>query len=179
MSPEPATLAVEWMEVQAMQSGRRSRDAGLTERILARRRARIAALVSLADTVYQLRAIVSDFSGLADVSGEAKRLDDLLRQREARDALASDQKADDVEARTLREIFEFEAQLGDENRRAVALLTLRDRLSKLSRRAGEGADTPDRRQALRVLRAIAFGARERVDDREYLQLIEQYVQSGY
>ena len=174
---EVAVDAVEWMELQAMQSGRRSRDEGLTERILGKRRARIAASTSLADTVYQLRAIVSDFSGLTDVSADAKRLEELLRQRDVKDALARDQKADDIEAHALREIFELEAQLGDESRRGAALLTLRDRLSKLSRRAGEEADTPDRSQALRVLRAITFGASERVQDREYLELIDQYRQS--
>jgi hypothetical protein len=104
-------------------------------------------------------------------------LEELLRQRDVKDALSRDQKADDSEAHALREIFELEAQLGDENRRGVALLTLRDRLSKLSRRAGEEADTSDRSQALRVLRAITFGASERVQDREYLELIDQHRQS--
>jgi hypothetical protein len=38
-----------------------------------------------------------------------------------KDALARDAKADDVEAHAMREIFENEAQLGDENHRGVAL----------------------------------------------------------
>ena len=63
------------------------------------------------------------------------------------------------------EMFENEAQLGDENRGGAALLTLRDRLSKLSRRAADAADTPGRRQAGRRLRAVTFGASERVQDR--------------
>ena len=169
--------AVEWMEVQAMQSGRRSRDEGLAARLLAKRREKIAASTEPPETVYLLRAFVADFNGLADVSSESKRLDELLRERDVKDALSRDQKADDIEAHALREMFELEAQLGDENRRGVALLSLRDRLSKLSRRALDQADTPDRSQALRVLRAIMFGAPERVQDREYLELIDQYRQS--
>ena len=143
-------------------------------RLLEKRRATIAASTEPAETVYLLRALVADFKGLADVSAESKRLDELLRERDVKDALARDRKADDVEAHAMREIFENEAQLGDENRRGVALLTLRDRLSKLSRRAADAADTPDRRQARRMLRAITFGAPERVQDREYLEVLQQY-----
>jgi hypothetical protein len=175
---EVAVEAVEWMEVQAMQSGRRSRDEGLTARLLAKRREKIASSTEPAETVYLLRAVVADFKGLADVSAESKRLDELLRARDVKDALARDQKADDSEAHALREIFELEAQLGDENRRGEALLTLRDRLSKLSRRAGEAADAPDRSQAVRVLRAITFGAPERVQDRQYLEMLQQYRRPG-
>jgi predicted esterase len=169
-----AAEAVEWMEVQAMQSGRRGRDEVLTARLLEKRRAKIAASTEPAETVYLLRAVVADFNGLADVSAESKRLEELLRERDVKDALARDRKADDVEARAMREIFEYEAQLADENRRGVALLTLRDRLSKLSRRAADAADTPDRQQARRMLRAITFGASERVQDREYLEVLQQY-----
>jgi predicted esterase len=175
---EVAVEAVEWMEVQAMQSGRRSRDEGLTARLLAKRREKIAASTEPAETVYLLRAVVADFNDLADVSAESKRLDELLRERDVKDALSRDQKADDSEAHALREIFELEAQLGDENRRGEALLTLRDRLSRLSRKAGEAADTADRSQAVRVLRAITFGAPERVQDRQYLEMVQQYRRPG-
>ena len=53
-------------------------------------------------------------------------------------------------------------------------MTLRDRLSKLSRKAAGEADTPERSQARRVLRSITAGASGRVQDREYLTLLEQY-----
>jgi len=173
-----AVEAVEWMEVQAMRAKRRSRDDALTARLLDKRRASIAASTDPAPTVYLLRALVADFNRLADVAAESKRLEELLQQREVKDALSRDQKADDLEAHAMWEIFESEAQLGDENRRGVALLTLRDRLSKLSRRASDAADTPDRSQARRMLRAITFGASERVRDREYLELVAQFRPPG-
>jgi poly(3-hydroxybutyrate) depolymerase len=169
-----AMEAIEWLELQAIQSGRRTRDDALVARLLAKRRAKLSASAEPADTVYLLRALAADFKGLADVSAESSRLDDLLHQREVKDALARDQKTDDAEARTLREIFENEAQLADENRHGMAMLTLRDRLTRLSGRASSEADTPDRSQAIRVLRAVVFGARERVDDREYLELLDQF-----
>ena len=162
------------MELQAMQSGRRNRDEALAGRILERRRARIATTTDSAETVYLLSALVSDFKGLVDVRAEASRLDELSRQSAVKKALKRERDADDAEGRVIGEIFELEAHVGDESRRGEALMTLRDRLSKLSRKAASEADTPERSQARRVLRSITAGASARVQDREYLSLVEQY-----
>ena len=53
-------------------------------------------------------------------------------------------------------------------------MTLRDRLSKLSQKAAAEADTAERRQARRVVRTVTAGASARVQDGEYLTLLEQY-----
>jgi dienelactone hydrolase len=169
--------AVEWMELQAMRSGRRSRDDGLAARILEKRRSRIASSTDVAETVYLLRALVDDFKGILDVSAENRRLDGLLRQSDVKKALKSERDSDDAEQRMLQETFTLEAQLGDEARDA-ALMTLRDRLSRLSRKATGEADTPERSQARRVLRLIVAGAAERTSDRQYLQLLEQFRLQG-
>ena len=179
LPPDDIALdALEWMELQAMQSGRRRRDDTLVGRILEKRRSRIAASSSVTDTVYLLRALVSDFKGLSDVSAEAGRLEELSRQSDVKKALKRERDADDAEERLLREIFELEAQLADEDRRSLALMTLRDRLSTLSRKAAAEADSAERRQARRVVRSITAGASARVQDREYLALLDQYRSIG-
>ena len=169
--------AVEWMELQAMRSGRRSRDEALAARMLEKRRARIAASTDVAETVYLLRAVVEDFKGLADVTADERRLEGLLRQSDVKKALKSERESDDAEARMLGDIFALEAQLRDDAR-DTALMTLRDRLTRLSRRAAGEADTPDRSQARRVLRLVTAGAAERTSDRQYLQLLEQFRLQG-
>jgi pimeloyl-ACP methyl ester carboxylesterase len=165
--------ALEWMELQAMQSERRSRDDALVGRILEKRRARIAASPGPAETVYLLHSLVSDFKGLRDVSTEASRLEQMSGRSDVKKALKRERDADDAEGRMLGEIFELESRLADEGRPA-ALTALRDRLSKLSRKAAGEADTPERSQARRVLRSITAGAPGRVQDRDYLTLLEQY-----
>ena len=165
--------ALEWMELRAMQSGRRNRDDALAGRILKKRQARIAASSNPADSVYLLHALVSDFKGLLDVSEEETRLGQLANQSDVKKALKRERDADDAEGRILGEIFELESRLGDDGR-LPALMTLRDRLTKLSRKAASEADTPERSQARRVLRSITAGASGRVQDREYLTLLEQY-----
>ena len=170
--------ALEWMELQAMQSGRRNRDDALIGRILEKRRARIAAATASAETVYQVQALVSEFKGLVDVSAEASRLAEMSGQPSVKKALKVERDSDDAEARMLGEIFELEGRIGDEGRRREALMALRDRLSRLSRKAADETDTPERSQARRVLRSITAGASARVQDREYLTLLEQYRLQG-
>jgi pimeloyl-ACP methyl ester carboxylesterase len=166
--------ALEWMEIQAMQSGRRSRDEALVKRIVEKRRARLAAADGPVETVYLLTALVSDFKGLSDVSAEAARLDQMSRQADVKKALKRERDADSAEEHMLEEIFGLEARLGSDDGREVALMMLRDRLSKLSRKATAGSDTPERSQARRVLRSVTAGAAGRVQDREYLAVLEQY-----
>ncbi len=166
--------ALEWMELQAMQTGKRGRDDALAARILERRRARIAASTTMAETVYLLRALTSDFKGLLDISAETSRLEQMSRQSDVKKALKRDLDVDAAEASMLEEIVELEARLADDERREVTMMTLRDRLATLARKSAEEADTPERSQARRVLRSITAGASGRVQNREYLTLLEQY-----
>jgi len=71
---EVALEAIEWMELQAMKSGRRTRDAALIDRLFEKRQRVIAEAVNPAETVHLLEALVSDFTSLHDVTAEAKRL---------------------------------------------------------------------------------------------------------
>jgi hypothetical protein len=175
LPPEEAALdAIEWLELQAMQSGRRDRDDVLLARLLEKRRARIAASSGDTRTVYLLEALARDFRGLADVSAETARLGELTRRSDVRRALKREHESDDEEARTMDALLALEGQLGDD-RRTSALMTLRQRLTALSRRASEDADTPERRQARRVLRAMAAGASSRAQDKEYLTLLRESV----
>ncbi|HVD92898.1 MAG TPA: hypothetical protein VNC21_11470 [Vicinamibacterales bacterium] len=179
LPPDAVALeAIEWMELQAMKSGRRVRDEALVDGLLAKRRAQVAGAMNPADTVRLLDALVSDFSGLRDVSAEAGRAKDLMKQSDVKKAVARDRAADDIEQRILRDVFDLEAGLRDDDRRTEALFRLRDELSKLAGTANAPNDTPARRQARRVLRSITAGAAERVQDREYLALLEQYGMRG-
>ena len=174
LPPDDVALeAIEWLELQAMKSGRRSRDEGLVDRWLEKRRALIAAATSEVETMHRLEALVSDFTGLRDVSAEGQRAKTLSQQSEVKKALARERDADAAESRLLADIVDLEAGLADEERRSVALLALRERLMRLARKAAEEADSPERSQARRVLRTITAGAAGRVEDPEYRALLEQ------
>jgi hypothetical protein len=178
LPPDAVALeAIEWMELQAMKSGRRTRDEALLDRLLEKRKQQIAASTG-ALTVHLLDALVSDFTGLRDVSAEAARLKELSKQPEVKKALARERGSDAAEERMLSDIFEMESRLRDEDRHAETLMRLRDELVTLARSAGAADDSPERDRARRVLRSITAGAGERVQDPDYRKLLEQYGQRG-
>jgi predicted esterase len=179
LPPDAVALeAIEWMELQAMTSGRRTRDEALIDRLLDARQRAVAGSTDAVTMSHLLDALVEDFRGLRDVSAEASRAKSLVKQPDVKKALAREREDDDAEARLLAEIGELEAGLRDNDRRAQSLLRLRDRFSRLSTSATATADSPERRQARRVLREISAGAAERVQDAEYLKLIQQYRWQG-
>jgi hypothetical protein len=175
LPPDDVALdAIEWMELDAMKSGRRPRGEALIDGLLEKRRQMVAASTSMTETVHLLQALVSDFRGLRDVSAEEARARELLKQPDVKKALARERADDDAEARMLAEIFDLEARLSAEVGRAAAVLRLRERLSKLSDAANANEESAERTRARRVLRAITAGAAERVQDREYRMLLERY-----
>jgi predicted esterase len=175
LPPDPVAMdAIEWMELQAMKTSRRERDEPLIDRLLATRRAAIAAMQAPTEIVHALDAAVADFAGLRDVSAESRRAKELSQQPDVKKALSREIKADDAEMALLSDIFALEAALDDPDRRGGSMLALRDRLSRLAKKASAEGESPERSQARRVLRAVTAGASGRVQDREYLQLLNSF-----
>jgi len=175
---EVAVDAIEWMELQAIKSGHRAPDDRLVDLLLEKRRRAVAVSTSTAETVHLLEALISDFNGLRDVSAEARRERDLSNQRDVKKALARERADEDAEAGIVQEVYTLERDLANDERHAAALMALRDRVSRLAKRAGAADDSAERRQSRRVLRAIAMGASARVQDRAYLSLLAEYAQIG-
>jgi dienelactone hydrolase len=174
LPPDSVALeAIEWMEIQAMKSSRRTRDDALIARMIETRRRAIEALTDPAEMVHALEAFVADFDGLHDTGAEARRVRELSQQRDVKKALSREKSSLDAESQMLADIFASEARLADDERRSVALASLRDQLWRLAKTAAAAAESPERSQARRVLRAITSGAAGRVQDREYLALINE------
>jgi dienelactone hydrolase len=166
--------AIEWMESQAMKTGRRARDEAVIDRLIAKRRQLIDASNSPAITVHLLESVVADFTGLRDVSAEAARAAAMSKQADVKKALARERSNDDAEMRTLSEVFDLEAQLTNPDARFAALGRLKGRLSQWARQAGATTESPERSQARRLLGAIMSGAGSRATDAEYRKLLDQY-----
>jgi len=174
LPPDAVALeAIEWMELQAMKASRRPRDEALIDRLLEKRRKRIADSPDPAATVHLLEALAEDFKGLRDVTAEATRAKDLSRQPDVKKALARERASDDAEVRTLGEIFELEAGLRDDTRHDASMARLRELLLRQARAADADTESPERSLARRVLRTVAGGVAERVDDPVYRKLLEQ------
>jgi uncharacterized membrane-anchored protein YhcB (DUF1043 family) len=169
-----ALEAIEWLELQAMKNGQKARNEALIDRLFDKRQQEITVASSLASTAHLLKNLADDFGGLRDVAAAAARATELSKQKDVKNAIARERADDDAEARQLGDVLTLEASLRDESRRIEGLGRLRDLLMRCARQAAAETDSPERRRARRLLRTITMGAAERVQDAEYLKLLEQY-----
>src|SRR5436190_6625966 len=89
LPPEPVALeAIEWLELQAMKSDRRTRDQALIDQLFDKRQQAIAASTTPAATATLLKELADDFSGLRDVSAAAARASELSKQKDVKSALS-------------------------------------------------------------------------------------------
>jgi dienelactone hydrolase len=178
LPPDTVALeAIEWLELQAMLAGVRSRDESLIDRLLAARRRFVDAGDSAA-ALHQSEALVADFKSLRDVSPEEARVAALSKNKAVKAEVARERQADEMEQRTLDEFFEMEHRLRDPDLRPESLIRLRERLAQWARAAAQAAASAERDQARRSLSAAAAGASSRTSDAEYLKLLAQYRRSN-
>jgi dienelactone hydrolase len=104
LSSDLAVEAIEWMEIQAMKSGRRSKDDTLLEKIFAKRVAQLGAESGDSAALLASEALVSDFEGLKDVSEYATRAAVLRRQKPVLEALKKERSEEQREERVITEL---------------------------------------------------------------------------
>ncbi len=172
LSSELAVGAVEWMEIQAMKSGRKPSDKAEIDAIYASRVARVAPDRSDAETLAALKGLVDDFTGLEDVSQFAVRAKALASDKRVRKELESESDRENTERATTQVILGEAALLTDPERREGALKQLRQRWAALSEAAKGPTDTQERRMARRVLSGLSMDVTTR--DPEYLAIIGEY-----
>jgi hypothetical protein len=166
LSSELAVEAVEWMEIQAMKSGRKPRDEERIDRIFATRK-------TAATTLPSINSLAADFQGLRDVGEFSAKAAEMSRDKHVREAIKKEREEDDREVRLSQEIVDAEAKLTSPER-AQVLSELRDHWKHLASMANGPADTPDRRLARRVLRGLAMSVNERTTDSQYLRIVQEY-----
>jgi hypothetical protein len=169
-----ARRALEWLELRAIVRGTRPADTAVIERWF---NARVAAADRMTEPHLQATALnetAQDFRGLRDVSGIEKRAQSILSQRDVARALDQERDREEAEARLLRDIVTLESQLRHPETRAQGLAELRKRLREVHARAVKKDDSADRRSARRVLSGISSGAAARVNDADYLKLLQEF-----
>jgi pimeloyl-ACP methyl ester carboxylesterase len=147
----PASLAtdgIQWMEIQAMQSGRRPRDPKEIDEIFAARVARAEARQTSLEKMRELRLIADDFQGLrTDTAAFADRAAELARQPGVQDALQAERADEQQERQTTADVFDLRdgMAIGDN------VAKLRARLVQLLGQSNAAEDSSARRIARRVL----------------------------
>jgi poly(3-hydroxybutyrate) depolymerase len=175
LSSALAMQAIQWMEIQAMKSGRKPRDQAEADEIYKLRVASVPA-DQTPEAYDAAKEIVDDFSGLEDVSEFSARVAAMDSDKRFRKTLADAEKQDadaEVHERAMTEVvLGEETLLGDRSRRADVLKQLAARWKSLSDIAKSPDDTPQRRVARRVLSGLAMNVT--TQDPDYQTIVQQY-----
>ena len=173
--PEVSLRAIEWMELQAMKSGRRSRDDSFIDRVFkdAQSRAISSESAGRAYEAYVVyTGIAADFKGLRDVAEFEKKAAALRGSKAVKQALSKDRDQENEQLRRVGELFALRTRLStpatggsssgtgsyqnsapasDSEPRQTTIADLRDRLSDLKRKSEAKESSPERAFARRVL----------------------------
>jgi hypothetical protein len=175
LPPDDVALeAIEWLELRAMAAGARPRDEELVSRLWSKRMSAVESAGETAAAVVLLQAMAEEFTGVRDVAVVTARAAELGKLEPIKRALNQQRDDDEAEARLIERILELEAGLRSDERRTDSLMTLRVVLADSFKQANAAADSPARRRARRVLRVVTSGANQRVQDPDYLKLLEKY-----
>ena len=175
LPPDDVALeAIEWMELRAMAAGVRPRDDDLAQRFWSKRMSAVDAAGETAAAVPLLLAMAAEFNGVRDVTALTARATELSKREPIKRTLNQQRDDDEAEARLIERIQELEAGLRSDERRNDSLMTLRVVLEDSFKQANAATDSPSRRRARRVLRVVTSGANQRVQDPDYLKLLEKF-----
>jgi predicted esterase len=157
-SSETCVSAIEWIELQAMKSGRRARDNSFVDRLFATAQSRAIAYESSGRTfeAYQEYAAMSaSFNGLKDISEAEAKSASLRDSKAVKQALARDRDQETEQRRRVNEIFGLRANAQKWSRdpptQKPFLLDLKQILSDLKRKSEAKNNSPERSLARRVL----------------------------
>jgi dienelactone hydrolase len=146
--------AIEWMEIQAMRSGRREKDEALIADIF-NKQAERARNLEVAKKSYEayvaFDAIAKDFKGLKEIAEYEKKAAQLKETKEVKDQIRQLGEEAAKQERESRNLQTLKAAIKDADAPAVALMDLRRAITDLQKRADEKTDSSGRRVARRVI----------------------------
>lgn len=157
----PASLCgegVEWMELQSMKSGRRSKDSPLVQRLFRDRLERAAAAEAAGKTAEAFRRTseaAEDFRGLADTKGAEGASARLLRVDSVRRELAEEERREEAERRSVARLWkDLTAALGADPPAPLQAIANQVQVARLRKEAGAGRPEAERLSAARVLEQL-------------------------
>jgi tetratricopeptide (TPR) repeat protein len=158
--------AVEWLELQAMKSGKRERDDKLIARLFDKMAGEARADES-AKRVYEAflkyEAMAKDFKGLREAPVFAKRADELRSSNEVKDRLKQEKTAEQAQLRLSQEFYAARERLNTAENPAVAIMDVKNMISDLRMKAARKDESVDRLVARRALGAFYIGMNEQAN----------------
>lgn len=152
--PEVCGDAVEWMELQAMKSGKRTRDETLIDEVL-KKAVQKAQSDNSSKNAYEAflgyKALEADFKGLRDVTAFNSERSRLENSKEVRRSLRSEQEQEDRQNELGSKLYALKERYQSGGNSSSVRQELKNEIADLKRTAARKEDTPDRLVARRVL----------------------------
>ncbi|HJQ68499.1 MAG TPA: hypothetical protein VKA70_05990 [Blastocatellia bacterium] len=146
--------AIEWMEIQAIRTGKRKSDEALVAALLKKNLDEALSNES-AGRVYQAyliyEAAARDFKGLVDAGAAETKAAQLRDSKEVRDGIKQEKEQDEKQVLRARELFTLRQGLISSESRSLALVDLKRAIGDLRKKAAEKERTTDQLVARRVL----------------------------
>jgi pimeloyl-ACP methyl ester carboxylesterase len=164
------TLALEWMELQAMKTGKRDIDATFVGATMASQVAQARAAESagkIFDAYQAYEALASDFQKLADVSRFTQKANSLRSTREVKDGMRRERDEEDQQVRIVNEFFTLREQLRGEEGPRITAADLQHFIDRLKRKADSTQENSPRVVARRSLSHLYIGLIEEANGLKY------------
>jgi poly(3-hydroxybutyrate) depolymerase len=158
-----ATQAVEWLELQAMKSGRRQRDEALIDEWMNRNLAQARAAEAerhLLIALNHYEALAQDFQGLREVVAFANKAKELRASKEIKDSLNREKAAEGMQQQRTQEFFTLHARLKTAENLSLALGELKSLISDLRKKAAAKEESAERTAARRTLALFTVSLNE-------------------
>jgi hypothetical protein len=146
--------AIEWMEVQAMRSGKRKRDDAVIETLFKKQleKARSHESAGRGYEAYLIyTAAARDFKQLTDVTELEARAAQLRESKGVRAAIKQEKEQEEKQETRARALFALRQGLKDSESRSLAVVDLKRVIGDLRKKAGEKERTTDQLVSRRVL----------------------------
>ncbi|HEV7745925.1 MAG TPA: hypothetical protein VGO56_13080 [Pyrinomonadaceae bacterium] len=165
--------AIGWMEVQAMKSGSRDNNEALIDarlKLKTKTARDYEAAQKPFEAYLEYQELVTEFSGLREVSEFAAAAARLSAAKEVRAAIKSERTEEENQANVSAKLEGMIAQLPDASSYSEAVVELKSNLSELAKRSESSKNISGRRVARRVLQSLrvqiyeeAFALKQRKD----------------
>lgn len=149
---------VEWLELQAMKSGRHAKDGALAGRILQDRLGKAAAAEAAgrkADAFERFSEAAEDLRGLTDIQGAEDAAARLGKSDDVRRELAEESRREESERQAVDRLWkDLRAALASDPPLPLRAIANQLQVARLRKEAGPGRPEADRLSAARVLETI-------------------------
>jgi dienelactone hydrolase len=160
---ELCTEAIEWMELQAMKTGRAQKNESLIDELWKKKLEQAKAYEASQD-VYQTyliySAIAYDFKALRETAEAEKKAKQLKETKQVKERFKQEREEDQRQIKMMRDFLTLKDSLQDFDNRAVALSELKNAIANLKKKAEAKENSGERMVARRTLGAFSANSFE-------------------